>query len=73
MTSRVSLPPQDFKRMCKQVERDHEARKLIVLMERVKLQIAKQENPEGAKPPVAATGGASGLFRLPGRLAPFER
>lgn len=73
MTQRVTLPPQDFQKMCKQAERDHEARKLVVLMERVKRQIASRENPLGSpKPPVAVISN-SVFGRLPGRAAPFER
>ncbi len=44
MTNRVSYAPQDFQKMCKQAERDHESKKLIVLMERVKRQIAERES-----------------------------
>jgi hypothetical protein len=73
MTSRVSLPPQDFKRMCKQAERDHEARKLVVLMERVKRQIAERTTADDqSKPPLPSIVPDS-LFRLPMRRAPFER
>lgn len=76
MTNRVTLPPQDFQRMCKQVERDHEMRKLTVLLDRVKRQIAEKKNPElrmeGPKPPASAVEG-SRIVRLPSRLAPFER
>lgn len=72
MTSRVSYAPQDFQRMCKQVERDHESRKLTVLMERVKRQIAERASQpvDGPKPPLTTD---SGVIRLPSRLAPFER
>jgi len=64
--------------MCKQAERDHENKKLIVLMERVKRQIAERENP-GRNP--AEPGGArvavmkadSGIDRLPSRSVPLER
>ena len=63
--------------MCKQAERDHESKKLIVLMERVKRQIADGKNStfqvEGPKPPVAAMNAESGLLRLPSRSALFER
>ena len=45
MTNRVTYAPQDFQKMCKQAERDHESKKLVVLMERVKRQIAERENP----------------------------
>ena len=50
MTNRVTYAPQDFQKMCKQAERDHESKKLVVLMERVKRQIAERETqaPNGA-------------------------
>jgi coproporphyrinogen III oxidase-like Fe-S oxidoreductase len=74
MTNRVSYAPQDFQKMCKQAERDHESKKLVVLMERVKRQIAERENPdlmaERLKMPATTD---SGLLRLPSRSAPFER
>ena len=76
MTSRVSYAPQDFQKMCKQAERDHESKKLVVLMERVKRQIAERGNstwtPESPKPAVLASGD-SAVLRLPSRSAPFER
>ena len=72
MTNRVSYAPQDFQKMCKQAERDHEAKKLVVLIERVKKQIAaRQDTAEPAKRPVAAISTGSG--RLPSRTVPFER
>jgi hypothetical protein len=74
MTNRVSYAPQDFQKMCKQAERDHEAKKLVVLMDRVKKQIAAQkdvgEPGESAKRPVAAITDSA---RLPSRTVPFER
>jgi hypothetical protein len=73
MTNRVSYAPQDFQKMCKQAERDHESKKLVVLMERVKRQIAERENPGRNIGPVAAAGKGSGLLRLPSRSAPFDR
>lgn len=75
MTNRVTLPPpQDFQKMCKQAERDHEAKKLVVLMERVKRQIAERENPgESPKPPMTAMSSDSGRLRLPSSSSPFER
>ncbi len=76
MTNRVSYAPQDFQKMCKQAERDHESKKLVVLMERVKKQIAERENPnltERSKRPALAMGADSGLLRVPSRSAPFER
>jgi len=62
--------------MCKQAERDHESKKLVVLMERVKKQIAERENPdltERSKGPANTIGTDSGLLRVPSRSAPFER
>jgi hypothetical protein len=77
MTSRVAHPPQDFQKMCQQAERDHESKKLVVLLDRVKKQIAARENPalvaELPKPPVGVLSGNSGLLRAPSRSAPFER
>jgi len=77
MTNRVSYAPQDFQKMCKQAERDHESKKLVVLMERVKRQIAERENSTWtAEPPkdrATTANGDSGLMRLPSRSAPFER
>jgi hypothetical protein len=70
MTNRVSYAPQDFQKMCKQAERDQESKKLVVLMERVKRQIADRENP-GRAGETSSTD--SGLLRLPSRSAPFER
>jgi len=76
MTDRVTLPPQDFQKMCKQAERDHESKKLMVLMERVKRQIAERESGvlkvESPKP-VTAVGGDSSLLRVPSRIGLFER
>ena len=56
MSPREEQQPQDVQKMCKQAERDHESRKLIVLMERVKRQL--RDHTPGAqvqlpKPPVA--------------------
>jgi hypothetical protein len=70
MTNRVSYAPQDFQKMCKQAERDHESKKLVVLMERVKRQIAERESPGQ----IAKTSSNDPvLLRLPSRSAPFER
>jgi len=75
MTNRVSYAPQDFQKMCKQAERDHEAKKLVVLMERVKKQIAARQDVgelgESAKRPVVAI--TTDSARLPSRTVPFER
>ena len=77
MTNRVSYAPQDFQKMCKQAERDHEAKKLVVLMERVKKQIAARQNQgtpgESAKRPVTGITTDSGRVTPPSRTVPFER
>jgi len=77
MTNRVSYAPQDFQKMCKQAERDHEAKKLTLLMERVKRQIAERDHPglkiEPAKRAATPINADSGLSRLPSRSVPFER
>ena len=72
MTNRVTYAPQDFQKMCKQAERDLESKKLVVLMERVKRQIAERDNPEGrSKAPILVKREYG--TRLPSRSAPFER
>jgi hypothetical protein len=77
MTSRVNYAPQDFQKMCQQAERDHESKKLIVLLDRVKKQIAARRDPslkvEAPKPPMTVLSGNSDGVRLPSRSAPFER
>jgi hypothetical protein len=63
--------------MCKQAERDHESKKLVVLMHRVKRQIAERENPglkgEALKADANTEGGDWVSARLPSRTVPFER
>jgi hypothetical protein len=71
MTNRVSYASQDFQKMCKQAERDLESKKLVVLMERVKRQIAERENPDERLQSASDT--TRGAMRLPSRSAPFER
>lgn len=74
MTNRVTYAPQDFQKMCKQAERDHESKKLVVLMERVKRQIAERENRGlAAESQNPAITGDSGAMRLPSRSVPLER
>lgn len=75
MTNRVTYAPHDFQQMCKQAERDHESKKLIVLMERVKRQIAERDAPglKGEPKPLAAVNSDSRVVRLPSRSVPFER
>jgi hypothetical protein len=61
--------------MCKQAERDHETKKLVLLMERVKRQIAERDNREVEvpKPPVGALNRDPDGMRLPSRSLPLER
>jgi hypothetical protein len=77
MTSRVSYAPQDFQKMCEQAERDHESKKLIILLNRVKKQIAAREDPavkvESPKRPVAVLADHPSALRPTSRSAPFER
>jgi hypothetical protein len=73
MTNRVSYAPQDFEQMCKQAERDHETKKLVFLMERLKRQIAERSNGGGAKLPSATINSESSVVRLPIRSVPLER
>lgn len=71
MTNRVTYAPQDFQKMCKQAERDHETKKLVLLMERVKRQIAAREShieDEEDEGTVITTS-----TRLPSRSVPLER
>ncbi len=72
MTNRVSPPPQDFQKMCKQAERDQETRKLAILMERVKRQIAEREDAGNSKRPAIPIR-ESASAKLPSRSALFER
>jgi hypothetical protein len=73
MTNRVSYAPQDFQRMCEQAERDHESKRLVVLMDRVKRQIAEREKAESTKRPVTPAVRDSGVLQMGRRSAPFER
>jgi len=77
MTSRVNYAPQDFQKMCEQAERDHESRKLIVLLNRVKKQIAARADSlpsvESPKRPGGVLSGDLETSRLPSRTVPFER
>jgi len=76
MTNRVSYAPQDVQKMCKQAERDHESKKLVFLMERVKRQIAERSDSgvraEAGKRSVALNSD-SGSVRAPIRSVPLER
>jgi len=67
MTNRVTFAEQDFQTLPKQIERDHESKRLIVLMERVKRQIAAREHgldSEAMKRPATAVGSDSNPQRL---------
>jgi hypothetical protein len=70
MTNRVAYAPQDFQKMCKQAERDHEAKKLSALMDRVKQQIAERQGQSGNH---YAGSRTATLMRLPSRSVPLER
>lgn len=72
MTTRVSYAPQDFQKMCKQAERDHESKKLALLMDRVKRQIAESQHPE-IKADSSSSGAETAKRRFPSRTTPFER
>lgn len=72
MTNRVTYAPQDFQKMCKQAERDHESKKLVVLMERVKRQIAERESG-GSLQGGAPQNPPTGFLRHPSRSVPLER
>ncbi|HEY4661791.1 MAG TPA: hypothetical protein VM715_15175 [Candidatus Acidoferrum sp.] len=72
MTNRVTYAPHDFQKMCKQAERDHESKKLVALMERVKRQIAERE-PRGLKAQPPRLSLTDTAVRLPSRSVPFER
>jgi hypothetical protein len=76
MTNRVSYAPQDVQKMCKQAERDHESKKLVFLMERVKRQIAERSSSvlkADAGEVSDAVNSDSGSVRLPIRSVPLER
>jgi hypothetical protein len=74
MTNRVSYAPQDFQRMCEHAERDHESKRLIILMERVKRQLAQRgAETDSTKRPVAAVAGDSSVLHISRRSTPFER
>lgn len=77
MTNRVTYAPQDFQKMCKQAERDHESKKLVFLMDRLKRQMAERSGgglkAEVSKLSAAAVKSDSGVVRLPSRSVPLER
>lgn len=71
MTNRVSYAPQDFQKMCEQAERDQETKRLVILIERVKRQIAERKSGELGRRP--ATTARTSLITMGRRSAPFER
>jgi hypothetical protein len=75
MTQRAAHAPQDFQKMCKQAERDHESKKLVVLIERVKRQLQQHGTvPVTApKPPVAVLISGGMRAPAPSRSSIFER
>jgi len=75
MTNRVSYTPQDFQKMCKQAERDHESKKLVFLMDRVKRQIAERSNiaSKSAISTLPAPKAGASIVRQPSRSVPLER
>ena len=74
MTNRVAYAPQDFQKMCKQAERDHETKKLALLMERVKRQIAERAGlGQNRGDDSNSTAHADTILRLPSRSVPLER
>jgi len=69
MNLRETQPSKDFQKMCKQAERDHESKKLVVLIERVKRQLAEHQEGAGSDP--SRKPAVSVL--VPSRTALFER
>jgi len=69
MGFRETQPSQDFQKMCRQAERDHESKKLAVLIERVKHQLAQRK--DGTKSELSRKPSVSVL--VPSRTALFER
>ncbi|HYA98098.1 MAG TPA: hypothetical protein VEH49_08385 [Methylomirabilota bacterium] len=48
-SSRDGLQMQDFRKQCKQAERDQESKKLAALIERVKRQLAQRQGTQGPR------------------------
>jgi hypothetical protein len=66
MTNRVTFGAHDFEKLPKQIERDHESKKLVVLIERVKRQIAaRAEQGFNVARPAAAAGSDSSAQVVP--------
>jgi hypothetical protein len=55
VTNRVTYAPQDFQKAQRQAEIDHESKRLVILLDRVKKQIATMEaNWNMPKPPATS-------------------
>jgi hypothetical protein len=71
MTNTVSYLPAEFKHKFRTVNHDHELKKVAVLLEKVRRQIAERElRLESPKPAIAVTNNTSSL---PSRSALVER
>lgn len=70
MVFREAFETQDIRRMCKHAERDHEKRKLNVLLDRLNQQLAKREKALGGvlKPPASVVANDK-IARQAGRLS----
>jgi hypothetical protein len=68
MVFREAFASQDVRRMCKHAERDHEAKKLHVLIDRLNRQLAAQGKTGMLKPPASVLPKA-GMSRQVGRLS----
>ena len=77
MTFREEKQPQDFHKMCKQAERDHESKKLVVhkSVPSVGREPPGTDGRSGIVPPkpLAAWAAEKDFMRLPSRTALFER
>jgi len=76
MTNRVTFRMQDLQDVPKQIERDHESKRLVVLLDRVKRQIAVRRDHalrvEAMKRPAAAVSSDSVPPRLSIAPVPAE-
>jgi hypothetical protein len=70
MVLREAYESQDVRRMSKHAERDHESRKLLVLIDRLNRQLAAQGKPivPGMLKPPASVLSSAGTARQAGRL-----
>jgi len=70
MVFREAYEAQDDRRMCKHAERDHETKKLVVLIDRLNRQLAAQGKPisPGMLKPPASVLSSSGTARQAGRF-----